>query len=115
MYVLTNKQMREADAYTIQTLGTPSLLLMERAGLALADEAEKLAPSGKITCVCGGGNNGGDGFVCARILKSRNRNVHVVFYAEKQSNDCRVNMEKWQAIGGEIERELPADCALIVD
>ena len=53
MYVLTNKQMREADAYTIQTLGTPSLLLMERAGLALADEAEKLAPSGKITCVCG--------------------------------------------------------------
>ena len=115
MYVLTNKQMREADAYTIQTLGTPSLLLMERAGLALADEAEKLAPSGKITCVCGGGNNGGDGFVCARILKSRNRNVHVVFYAEKQSNDCRVNMEKWQAIGGEIERELPSDCALIVD
>ena len=39
-YVLTNRQMREADEYTIKTLGAPSLLLMERAGIALADEAE---------------------------------------------------------------------------
>lgn len=115
MYVLTNKQMREADAYTMQALGTPSLLLMERAGIALADEAERLAPSGEITCVCGGGNNGGDGFVCARILKSRGRRVHVVFYAEKQSNDCRVNAEKWQGLGGEMEREIPSDSALIID
>ncbi len=114
-YVLTNKQMREADAYTVQTLGAPSLLLMERAGIALADEAERMAPTGKLVCVCGGGNNGGDGFVCARTLKSRGREVNVVFYAQTQSADCRVNMEKWQALGGEILSAIPKDCALIVD
>ncbi len=114
MYVLTNKQMREADEYTVKTLDMPSLLLMERAGIALADEAERMT-DGKIVCVCGGGNNGGDGFVCARVLKSRDRDVSVVFYAEKQSNDCRINMEKWQAVGGEILAEIPDDCDLIVD
>ena len=59
MYVLTNKQMRAADEYTIKGLGIPSLTLMERAGIALADEAEEMSPFGKIICVCGGGNNGG--------------------------------------------------------
>jgi len=82
MYILTNAQMREADHYTIEELGVHSLLLMERAGTALADEAEKMSPNGKIVCLCGGGNNGGDGFVCARILKSRGREVEVVCSAE---------------------------------
>ena len=68
MYVLSNQEMREADAYTIQTLHRSSRTLMENAGLALANEAEKILPLGKIVCVCGGGNNGGDGFVCARAL-----------------------------------------------
>ncbi|MBQ7948174.1 MAG: bifunctional ADP-dependent NAD(P)H-hydrate dehydratase/NAD(P)H-hydrate epimerase, partial [Clostridia bacterium] len=62
MYILTNKQMREADSYTIEMLGVPSLLLMERAGLALAEVTEEMLPEGKIVCLCGGGNNGGDGF-----------------------------------------------------
>ena len=115
MYILTNRQMREADEYTIKTLGVPSLLLMEWAGIALADEAEKLSPSGRICCVCGGGNNGGDGFVCARVLRARGREVEVVFYTEKQSDDCRVNMEKWLSAGGSILSKLPENCALIVD
>ena len=102
MYVLTNKQMREADGYTIEKQGVPSLTLMERAGSALADEAERLAPVGKILCMCGGGNNGGDGFVCARILKGRGRVVMTACFAEKFSNDCLVNKEKWTACGGEI-------------
>ena len=101
MYVLTNKQMRDADRYTIEKLGVPSLTLMERAGIALADEAERLSPTGKIVCVCGGGNNGGDGFVCARILQTRGRVVTTVCFAEKFSDDCLVNKEKWTACGGE--------------
>ena len=66
MFVLTNKQMREADAYTIDGLGVESGVLMRRAGEALANTAQTLAPIGKILCACGGGNNGGDGLVCAR-------------------------------------------------
>ena len=113
MYILTNEQMREADAYTIQT--TPSLLLMERAGIALADEAERMWTSGKIVCVCGGGNNGGDGFVCARILKERGFSVLVYSHAERYSQDCRINREKWMASGGEIVDSLPEEVGVLVD
>ena len=66
-YVLTNAQMRAADGFTINELKVPSLTLMERAGAALAAEAERMCPAGgDVLCVCGGGNNGGDG------RKSRN-------------------------------------------
>lgn len=116
MYILTNEQMRGADAYTIKQLGVPSLELMERAGIALADLAEDMAKGGRIVCVCGGGNNGGDGFVCARHLLERGRLVDVVFYAEKCSVDCKANQEKWQKVGGKIFTELPQrEYAVVVD
>ncbi|MBQ8296080.1 MAG: NAD(P)H-hydrate dehydratase [Clostridia bacterium] len=117
MYVLTNDEMRKADEYTIGERGVSSLALMERAGKALADEAERLAPEGDILCVCGGGNNGGDGFVCARVLRSRGRGVDVVFFADRISDDCRVNMAKWLDVGGDIKTEIDTDndYALIVD
>ena len=115
MYLLTNAQMRAADTYTITEKGVPSLLLMERAGVALADAAMSLAPEGKIVCLCGAGNNGGDGFVCARVLKGKGREVAVVCTAEQFSGDCRVNMEMWTAAGGELLTDIPEDCALIVD
>ena len=115
MYLLTNKQMREADVYTITEQGVPSLLLMKKAGRALAAQAMELAPDGKIVCLCGGGNNGGDGFVCARVLRGNGRDVAVVCVAESFSADCRVNMEKWTAEGGETLTDIPDDCALIVD
>ena len=117
MYVLTDKEMRVADRYTIERHGVPSLALMERAGRALADEAERLAPNGKILCVCGGGNNGGDGFVCARLLAERGRCVETVFFAERMSEECRINQEKWTACGGEIFAEIDTNeaYALVVD
>jgi len=115
MYILTNRQMREADAYTIKEVGIPSLLLMERAGLALAEVATDMLPEGKIVCLCGAGNNGGDGFVCARALKGSGREVVAVCVAETFSDDCRVNMEKWTAGGGEILSDIPTDCGLLVD
>lgn len=117
MYILTNGQMREADGYTIRELKTPSLTLMERAGRALAKKAEELVFQGDILCVCGGGNNGGDGFVCARVLKTSGRNVDVVCFSERFSEDCRVNKEEWLQRGGEIFSEIPRDkeYALVVD
>ena len=107
MLVLTNAQMREADKFTIESKGVPALTLMERAGIALAQAGEKLAPSGKILCVCGGGNNGGDGFVCARLLKEKGREVAVVCFAEKYSEQCAVNLQKWKDMGGTIEKSIP--------
>jgi len=115
-YILTSEEMREADQYTIERLATPSLYLMEKAGQALADEAERLSPRGKIVCVCGGGNNGGDGFVCARILFKRGRDVLAVYFAEKSSSECEINRAEFEMLGGKIKKELPnGKISLIVD
>ena len=79
---LSCAQMRAADEYTINTLGIPSSVLMQRAGEAVAAQVEKAAEEfGKnILVVCGGGNNGGDGYVCAGILLEKGYAV-VVFDA----------------------------------
>ncbi|MCD7745631.1 MAG: NAD(P)H-hydrate dehydratase [Lachnospiraceae bacterium] len=71
-YLLSAKQMKDCDAYTIHTLGVPSMVLMERAALAVVDEmkAARLDLS-RVLIVCGSGNNGGDGFAVARILAER--------------------------------------------
>ena len=115
-YILTSEEMREADKYTIERLATPSLYLMEKAGQALADEAERLAPRGKIVCVCGGGNNGGDGFVCARILFKRGRDVVALCVAEKSSSECEINRAEFEMLGGKVKKELPSGkISLIVD
>lgn len=116
MKILTNAQMRAADGYTIEKLGVSALDLMERAGIALADEAERLVPYGDILCVCGVGNNGGDGYVCARILKERGRNVWTMALSEERSPDCKNNYDKWQDMRGDVLYSLPErNYNLIID
>lgn len=64
--------MKKLDQNTITHMGIPSLVLMERAALKTAEEIEaeicSRRSSEKILCVCGSGNNGGDGIAAARIL-----------------------------------------------
>src|SRR3984957_20333925 len=75
--LLTPDEMGAADCLTIAA-GTPGHVLMERAGGAVADEAGRLARSaGRIAVLCGPGNNGGDGFVAARLLRERVYRVSV--------------------------------------
>lgn len=67
--VVTGREMKAIDTYTIQTLGIPSLVLMERAALSMVCRMkEKIHKSDKILCLCGAGNNGGDAVAVARIL-----------------------------------------------
>jgi len=116
-YVLTNKQMREADEYTIKTLGVDSFSLMGRAGQALANASEKIAPKGRIIVLCGGGNNGGDGFVCAKILKEHGRELCVVLLSETLSNECQKAKLDFEQIGGKIEKtcDEKQTYALVID
>ncbi|MFZ4788917.1 MAG: NAD(P)H-hydrate epimerase, partial [Beijerinckiaceae bacterium] len=75
--LLTPEEMNIADRFTVDS-GTPVLTLMERAGRAVADHAMRLCkPAGRVIVLCGPGNNGGDGFVAARILAGRGYQVDV--------------------------------------
>lgn len=83
---LTRTQLKEIDRISTDKYGIPSLILMENAGRAVADETIKLIKStlsGKkkpvIIVICGKGNNGGDGFVTARHLYNQHFRV-IVFY-----------------------------------
>lgn len=97
-YAFSNEQMRRADAATIAA-GTPSLELMERAGQALARAvAEAMSKKGASDAlfVCGGGNNGGDGFAAAHILADAGEDVSVLCLAEKFSPDCAAMRERYK-------------------
>jgi NAD(P)H-hydrate epimerase len=62
--------------------------LMENAGAVLAREAERLVPSGSVFVVCGSHNNGGDGYVCARLLAEAGRQVYLWPIIPPQSRLC---------------------------
>lgn len=96
--ILTCAQMRAADKYTIEELGVPSAALMERAGKAIADAAEKalgVLGGRRVLAVCGGGNNGGDGYCAARLLSERGYDAEVFELCEKFSDDCAAQRAKF--------------------
>lgn len=69
--IITAEEMRKLDAHTINEIGIPSLVLMERAALAVRDEIITAYPISQtnVVVVAGSGNNGGDGLAVARLLK----------------------------------------------
>src|SRR5580698_3627991 len=100
--------MRAIDRWAIDEQGVPSLDLMERAGIGVARAVEQLAPDGPVAVLCGKGNNGGDGLVCARLLRAGGRAVAVICTAaaEEYEGDARVNLGR---LTGERPLELPRD------
>ena len=90
---LTNAQMREGDRHTIQNLGICAGQLMRNAGAAIADEAEIAAKRlnvNDILVVCGIGNNGGDGYICAQKLADRGFDVKIYAFDGALSEECRL-------------------------
>lgn len=114
-FAYTNERMRALDARTIET-GTPSSVLMERAGKVLAERVRAVMQERKIgdaLFVCGGGNNGGDGFAAARYLREWGCEAEVLCLARKFSPDCKLQAEKFGAYLGRIPRRrygLIVDC-----
>ncbi|WP_096358857.1 NAD(P)H-hydrate dehydratase [Variibacter gotjawalensis] len=96
MELLTTAEMNSADRAAISA-GTPGIDLMEAAGAAVAEAAEALVPSGSIAIVCGPGNNGGDGFVAARLLAERGRSVRVFLVGERNrlKGDAADAAKRW--------------------
>jgi ADP-dependent NAD(P)H-hydrate dehydratase / NAD(P)H-hydrate epimerase len=82
MKIVTAEEMRAIDRATTQKYGVPSLTLMENAGAAVAEFAQKHFDFDSVCAVCGKGNNGGDGFVAARKLHEAGKKVSVIVLAK---------------------------------
>jgi hydroxyethylthiazole kinase-like uncharacterized protein yjeF len=107
MRVLTAAQMREADRFTIEELGIPSLVLMENAGRQVVAAIEALFPelgTRRVAVLAGRGNNGGDGFVIARTLLERvvEVPVFVIGPLAEVRGDARHNLEVLGRMGASV-------------
>lgn len=116
--LLSVTEMYRADAAAAKS-GIPSLQLMEAAGAGVVRELRQRWPKPRLTCVlCGPGNNGGDGFVVARMLQSAGWPVRVALLGDpkKLEGDAAVNAGRW--IGKTEELRGPETlngCELVVD
>ncbi|MBN8702106.1 MAG: NAD(P)H-hydrate dehydratase [Bacteroidetes bacterium] len=95
MQILSSKQLKEADAYTIANEPIKSIELMERAAKKCTDWiAEHFSIDFHFHVFCGKGNNGGDGLAIARILLERKYHVSVIIleYSTIPSEDFQINL-----------------------
>ncbi len=116
--LLTTAEMGEADRLTIAA-GTPGIDLMERAGRAVADAAMRLPGRrvGIMGIIAGPGNNGGDGFVAARLLAERGYEVRLWLAGDRGrlKGDAAAAAARWR---GPVEVAAPdalTGCDVIVD
>lgn len=115
--LLTTEEMGRADALTIEA-GTPGLVLMEAAGQAVADDVVRCAPNAKAVLVlCGPGNNGGDGFVAARLLKAQGLSVRLALLGAKDAlkGDAREMAGRWDGDIAPLEPHMVNDAEVVVD
>lgn len=115
--LLSVAAMRAADAATIAT-GTSGARLMERAGRAVADVAMRfLTAGGSVLVVCGPGNNGGDGFVAARVLAGRGYAVRVALLGAREAltGDAARAAGAWDGPVEPLDPNDPLDSDLVID
>ena len=139
-YVLDAASMKNVDSYSINTLGIPSVVLMERAALSVTEAIESKVKGNihtDIICVCGRGNNGADGLAVARQLYLKGYNVDVYIinsHASTNEFDIQLNIIKNLGIecinspdfskygvivdalfGNGLSRELAGEARIVVD
>ncbi len=115
--VLTPEEMAQADALTIEA-GTPGITLMEAAGLAVAEAVHDLLPlGGRVLVMTGPGNNGGDGFVAARLLAEAGYEVTVGLLAarDRLKGDAAFAAAAWTGTSKGLSADLVGDADIVVD
>ena len=82
--IVSARRMRELENYNFETLKKPSMEIMRRAGTQAAQYIISRYNPRSALCVCGSGNNGGDGFVCAQELSKLGCETKVLFIGEEE-------------------------------
>ncbi|MTD98946.1 NAD(P)H-hydrate epimerase [Paracoccus sp. YIM 132242] len=99
--VLTTAQMRAIESAAMASGQVTGLELMERAGRAVAGQIRLRWPkAGRATVLCGPGNNGGDGYVVARLLHRAEWRVRVLGMDNTPGPDAGEMRRRWREIGG---------------
>jgi hydroxyethylthiazole kinase-like uncharacterized protein yjeF len=119
--ILSAQQMRVAEGMAVQA-GTPLIVLMERAGLAVAEQIIARYSKRPTIVLCGPGNNGGDGFVVARHLSSKGWAVRVLLHGrlEDLTAEAKVAASRWRgavitASVSVLENAVQKGAQLVVD
>lgn len=112
--VMTRDQVRAVDAWAINGLGVPGVVLMENAGRSCAELIlEKLngLAQPKACIFCGTGNNGGDGYVIARHLINSGVAANVVICGDRNKikGDAKINLDILERMRVSVEDLDPAD------
>lgn len=119
---LTRAQSRELDRLAIEELGIPGVVLMENAGIGASDIVAGMVQSrvcsgdiGQVTIICGGGNNGGDGYVMARHLSIAGHRVALFATVDPASlqGDAAINAAVCERTG--LVPQLVLDEAQLLD
>ncbi|HLH92125.1 MAG TPA: NAD(P)H-hydrate dehydratase [Xanthobacteraceae bacterium] len=117
MELLTTAEMADADRLTIAS-GTAGIDLMEAAGRAVADSVTQRHPPGsRVVVVAGPGNNGGDGFVAARLLADRGYRVRMLLQGGRGrlKGDAAQAAQRWQGTVEAAQPDVLADADVIID
>lgn len=104
--IYTAEQVRALDRCAIERFDVPGYELMTRAGHAALNALRRHWPDARTLCVfCGPGNNGGDGYVLARVARAQGLRVHVVALADPAGlgGDARRAYAEFSAAGGTCE------------
>lgn len=114
--LLTVDRMRQADRWAID-LGTPGIELMEAAGRAVASAIAERWTRRPVLVLCGPGNNGGDGFVAARLLADRAWPVTVALLGDpsRLRGDAALAAARWEGETIRLEDARPEEAGLAVD
>jgi len=117
--LLSPAGMARADQLAIAA-GTPGIALMERAGSALADAARQLLQARgrrRAAVLCGPGNNGGDGFVAARMLRAMGFEIAVGLHGRREDlrGDAALAAAGWEGRVGSAALVTLEGVDLVID